>query len=152
MANAAGSATRSGAAEPVRLLLTADIEAEQERSLLARWPASTLRSTVMLVPHHGSRTSSTAAWLRAVAPRQAVVQVGERNAYGHPSPAVMGRYAQSGIPVVTTPDCGAFVWESAQALADVQDHQSAHEGMTAPLGQPVLGRCWRATRTRHWQQ
>ena len=152
MANVANSATRSGAAEPVRLLLTADIEAEQERSLLARWPASTLRSTVMLVPHHGSRTSSTAAWLRAVAPRQAVVQVGERNAYGHPSPAVMGRYARSGIPVVTTPDCGAFVWDSAQAVADVQDHRSAAEGMAAPLGRPVLGRCWRATRTRHWQQ
>lgn len=133
------------AQQPVRLLLTADIEAEQERALLARWPASVLRSTVMLVPHHGSRTSSTPDWLRAVAPRQAVVQVGERNAYGHPSPAVMKRYVDSGIPVVTTPACGAWVWESSEL---------ASSGATASAqanGQPALGRCWRATRMHHWQ-
>lgn len=172
-------ASKAGAREPVRLLLTADIEAEQERALLTRWPTAVLRSTVMLVPHHGSRTSSTPAWLSAVAPRQAVVQVGERNAYGHPSPAVMRRYAQAGIPVVTTPACGAFVWESREliddrpaeaALADGTDktdsadrtHMPAeplnkqrndHSATTKdPRGPPVLGRCWRATRSHHWQQ
>ncbi len=133
------------ARQPVRLLLTADIEAEQEQALLARWPASVLHSTVMLVPHHGSRTSSTPGWLRAVAPRQAVVQVGARNAYGHPSPMVMKRYVEAGIPVVTTPTCGAFVWESADVAAGAPS-------MSGARSQPVLGRCWRATRTRHWQQ
>lgn len=133
------------AQQPVRLLLTADIEADQERALLVRWPASLLHSTVMLVPHHGSRTSSTPAWLRAVAPRQAVVQVGERNAYGHPSPAVMQRYAAAGILAVTTPACGAFVWDST----DVPSNGPAVAGAGV---QPVLGRCWRATRTRHWQR
>jgi len=131
------------ASPPVRLLLTADIEAAQEQALLARWPEATLRSTVMLVPHHGSRTSSTPEWLRVVAPRQAVVQVGERNAYGHPSPTVMQRYAQAGIPVVTTPACGAFVWESTEAVV-AERHASQ--------GQPVMGYCWRAKRTRHWQR
>lgn len=133
------------AQKPVRLLLTADIEAEQERALLARWPAAALRSTVMLVPHHGSRTSSTPEWLRAVAPRQAVVQVGERNAYGHPSPAVMKRYLDAGISTVTTPACGAFVWQS-------HDPEAAASAVSGAPGQPVLGRCWRATRTRHWQR
>lgn len=133
------------AQQPVRLLLTADIEAEQERALLARWPASQLHSTVMLVPHHGSRTSSTPAWLSAVAPEQAVVQVGERNAYGHPSPAVMKRYVEAGIPAVTTPACGAFVWESTELAAGA----AATSGSRS---QPVLGHCWRSTRTRHWQQ
>jgi competence protein ComEC len=128
---------------PVRLLLTADIEAAQEQALLARWPEATLRSTVMLVPHHGSRTSSTPEWLRVVAPRQAVVQVGERNTYGHPSPVVMQRYAQAGIPVVTTPACGAFVWESTEAVR-AERHASQ--------GQPVVGHCWQAKRTRHWQR
>lgn len=142
---AAGSSA-SSEAEPVRLLLTADIEAAQEKALLARWPAQALRSTVMLVPHHGSRTSSTPAWLNAVAPKQAVVQVGLRNAYGHPSPMVMKRYVQAGIPVVTTPACGAYVWESAEAV-----QHPPHEQARDPWGQPALGRCWRATRTRHWQ-
>lgn len=132
--------------EPTRLLLTADIEAPQERALLARWPTEALRSTVMLVPHHGSRTSSTQAWLEAVAPRQAVVQVGAHNTYGHPNPVVMRRYGQAGIAVVTTPACGAFVWQSSDvAAAQVQ------VGDVGSLGEPVLGRCWRATRTRHWQ-
>ena len=104
----------------------------------------------MLVPHHGSRTSSTPAWLSAVVPEQAVVQVGERNAYGHPSPAVMNRYSLAGLPVVTTPACGAFVWEST----DLRPHLPKGEmgSVEGAHGQPVLGRCWRAMRTRHWQQ
>lgn len=133
------------AQQPVRLLLTADIEADQERALLARWPAAQLRSTVMLVPHHGSRTSSTLEWLSAVAPRQAVVQVGERNAYGHPSPAVMRHYAAAGIPTVTTPACGAFVWDSSDVAA-------GSPAVSGSSSQPVLGQCWRSTRTHHWQQ
>lgn len=137
----------SGVHEPVRLMLTADIEAEQERALVSRWPAQALRSTVMLVPHHGSRTSSTPGWLTAVAPLQAVVQVGERNPYGHPSAAVMSRYASEGIPVVTTPACGAFVWESSEFIA----RGAGAEGIDGH-GKPVLGRCWRATRTRPWQR
>lgn len=132
--------------EPTRLLLTADIEAPQERALLSRWPTEALRSTVMLVPHHGSRTSSTQAWLEAVAPRQAVVQVGAHNTYGHPNPVVMRRYGQSGIAVVTTPACGAFVWQSSDVVA-----AQVQVGDVGSLGEPVLGRCWRATRTRHWQ-
>lgn len=138
------------AQQPVRLLLTADIESEQERALLARWPASQLRSTVMLVPHHGSRTSSTPAWLSAVVPEQAVVQVGERNAYGHPSPAVMSRYSLAGLPVVTTPACGAFVWESTDLRAHLPKGEMG--SVEGTHDQPVLGRCWRAMRTRHWQQ
>ena len=130
---------------PVRLLLTADIEADQERALLARWPGAQLHSTVMLVPHHGSRTSSTPQWLRAVSPELAVVQVGARNAFGHPSPAVMQRYAQAGIAVVTTPGCGAWVWDSS-------DEGAAADGRSDAWGQPSLGRCWRSMRTRHWQR
>jgi len=128
--------------EPVRLLLTADIEAPQEQALMKKWTTAELRSTVMLVPHHGSRTSSTQAWLDAVAPRLAVVQVGKRNAYGHPHAEVVRRYEASHIPVVMTPACGAFVWESSDLAALASP---------AAPGQPPLGRCWRTTRTHHWQ-
>ncbi len=92
---------------PRNLLLTGDIEAAQEAALLAR-SGSALRSDVLLVPHHGSRTSSTLAFLEAVQPGVAVVQAGYRSRYGHPAPAVMARYQQAGITVQRSDDCGAW--------------------------------------------
>jgi competence protein ComEC len=82
------------------LLLTGDIEAPAERDLLDR--GSALRSDVLKVPHHGSATSTTEAFLRAVAPRVALIGVGRRNRFGHPSPAVIGRLAEAGIRTFRT--------------------------------------------------
>ena len=91
------------------LLLTGDIEAEQEQRLVAT-DAVALRSHVLVVPHHGSKTSSTPAFLDAVAPRSAVVQAGYRNRFGHPAPPVLARYAERGIAVRRTDSCGAWSW------------------------------------------
>ncbi|MBQ0936952.1 DNA internalization-related competence protein ComEC/Rec2 [Ideonella paludis] len=90
-------------------LLTGDIEAEQEALLLAH-SAHLLPAEVLVVPHHGSQTSSTAAFLQAVRPRVAIIQVAYRSRFGHPHPAVLARYAQAGIPVVRSDHCGAWVW------------------------------------------
>jgi competence protein ComEC len=68
--------------------------AAQELALVERLGAA-LRSDVLLVPHHGSRTSSTAAFIDAVAPRVAVVQAGYRSRFGHPAPDVVARYADT---------------------------------------------------------
>jgi competence protein ComEC len=92
------------------VLLAGDIEAAQEAALLAA-DAAALRADVLLVPHHGSRTSSTAAFLDAVRPAVAVVQAGYRNRFNHPAPAVMARYAERGIPVVRSDRCGAWTWQ-----------------------------------------
>ena len=89
------------------LLLTGDIEAAQEAALVQR-AGATLRSDVLLVPHHGSRTSSTSAFVDAVAPRTAVVQAGYRSRYGHPAPEVLARYRARGIAVVRSDQCGAW--------------------------------------------
>eukprot|EP01034_Spumella_vulgaris_P032931 gene32929-40650_t len=62
-------------------LLVGDIEAPQEQALLAR--AAPLKADVLLVPHHGSKTSSSGAFLDAVQPRTALVQSGYRNRFGH---------------------------------------------------------------------
>jgi competence protein ComEC len=78
------------------LLLPGDIEAPQEALLLATMPEK-LKSTVLLAPHHGSGTSSTPAFLDAVAPEAAIFQVGYRNRYRHPKPEVFERYAERGI-------------------------------------------------------
>ncbi|MEX0786985.1 MAG: DNA internalization-related competence protein ComEC/Rec2 [Dehalococcoidia bacterium] len=70
-------------------LLTGDIEASGEQALLRS--GFDLGATVLKVPHHGSRTSSSTSFLSAVRPAIAVVSVGEDNPFGHPSPAVLDR-------------------------------------------------------------
>jgi competence protein ComEC len=77
-----------------RVLLTSDIEAVDEQALLARSPAA-LRSDILLAPHHGSRTSSTPAFIAAVGAREVIYPVGYRNRYGHPRPDVVERYGDS---------------------------------------------------------
>lgn len=98
-------------------LLTGDIEQAQEAALVAG-QAAALRSDVLLVPHHGSRTSSTAGFIDAVAPGVAVFQTGYRNRFGHPAPEVLARYAGRGVAAVASPDCGAWQWRSGSSAGD----------------------------------
>jgi competence protein ComEC len=93
-------------------LLAGDIEAAQEQALVARGAA--LQSDVLLVPHHGSKTSSSAPFLDAVQPRTALVQAAYRSRFGHPAPEVLQRLRERGIAVVESPRCGAATWASAQ--------------------------------------
>lgn len=93
-------------------LLAGDIERAQEAALVARHP-DRLAADVLLVPHHGSKTSSSPLLLEAVHPRLAIVQAGWRNRFGHPAPEVVQRYAAYGIRVIDTPHCGAATWSSA---------------------------------------
>jgi competence protein ComEC len=90
-------------------LLTGDIERAQEDALVARHGPA-LRSDVLIVPHHGSRTSSTPGLIQAVRPSVAVFQAGYRNRFGHPAPDVVARYREQGVPVVASPSCGAWRW------------------------------------------
>ena len=98
------------AGQPVRVLLAGDIEKAQEAQLLAQ--PETLAADLLLVPHHGSRTSSSAAFLDAVRPRIALVQAGYRNRYGHPQVQVMQRYRERHVAVHDSPHCGAMMWHS----------------------------------------
>jgi competence protein ComEC len=76
------------------IVLPGDVEAREERGLVAR-AAGDLRSDALLAPHHGGRGSSTPAFIAAVAPREVVFSAGYRNRFGHPRPEVLGRYAAS---------------------------------------------------------
>jgi competence protein ComEC len=98
------------------VLLAGDIEQAQEAQLAVAQTAQ-LRADVLLVPHHGSKTSSSAAFLDAVQPRIALVQAGYRNRFGHPVPSVLVRYVDRGVKVVDSPHCGAITWQSWQADA-----------------------------------
>jgi competence protein ComEC len=86
------SATRASANTPrYTALLTADIEASTERVLLAR-DRDMLRAQVLMVPHHGSKTSSTEPFLDSIDPSIALFQVGYENRFHHPNAAVFARY------------------------------------------------------------
>ena len=110
------------------VLLTGDIEAPQERALLAR-AASQLQASVLLVPHHGSGTSSTPEFLAAVSPQLALFQVGYRNRYRHPKAEVLDRYVQRGIQTLRTDRDGA---------------------VSVRIGDDITFRSYRCERRRYW--
>jgi len=97
----------------VRFLLSGDIQEHVEEKLVSE--NAPLASDFLKAPHHGSKTSSTDAFLDAVAPRVAVISVGETNPFGHPSDAVIQRYLERGIRLLRTDRDG-----SVTALTDGQ--------------------------------
>ena len=95
-------------------LLVGDIEAPQELRLTTVASAVQLQADFLLVPHHGSKTSSSAVFLDAVKPRVALAQSGYRNRFGHPVPSVVARYDERGIVLTRSSECGAATWRSME--------------------------------------
>lgn len=87
-------------------LLTADIGRKTEGQLVGKF-GSRLQSDVLLIPHHGSNTSSSSHFLDNVEPRIGLLSAGYRNRYGHPDKDVIQRYSDRGIPVYSTVRLGA---------------------------------------------
>jgi competence protein ComEC len=115
------------------ILLTGDIDADAERALLAT-DAASLRADVVLVPHHGSRSSSSPRFVQAVLPRYALVSAGFRNRFGHPHPDVAARWRAAGASVIDTAGSGAVL------LRVEQDGK---------IASPVL---WREQERRFWHR
>ncbi|MBL8430537.1 MAG: DNA internalization-related competence protein ComEC/Rec2 [Dechloromonas sp.] len=90
-----------------RMLFTSDIEAPDEAALLHRYPDG-LAADVLLMPHHGSKTSSTPAFLDAVGATQTIIPVGYRNRFGHPKPEVLARHEVTGTRIWRTDRDGAL--------------------------------------------
>ena len=112
------------------VLLTGDIGKPSERTLIDRHH---LRADLLLVPHHGSATSSSPAFLDAVAPRLALSSYGYRNRFDLPDRQVMARYRSRGIPVLGTVTEGAI------------------EVDLFPDGTMSAPRRFRRERVRYWQ-
>jgi competence protein ComEC len=89
----------------VRFLLAGDIQKHVEENLTR--DRAPLAANFLKVPHHGSKTSSTEAFLAAVAPRVAVSSVGEVNPFRHPSESVVERYKKDGVRLLRTDRDGA---------------------------------------------
>lgn len=87
------------------MLLCGDIEAEAEHELTERFPG--LRATILKTPHHGSSTSSGPGFVSLLDADAAIISVGERNTFHHPSPEVVRRFGQQGTTVYRTDQSGA---------------------------------------------
>jgi competence protein ComEC len=94
----------------VSIVLAGDIGRETEASLAGAFAPSPLR--ILKVPHHGSLSSSSPEFLRALAPRVAVVSVGRGNTFGHPAAAVLRRYEDIGAAIFRTDRDGAVSIDS----------------------------------------
>lgn len=126
--NAHSCVLRVRAQSGASALLAGDIERAQELALVQRGAAP--RVDLLLVPHHGSKTSSSAPFLEAVQPRIALVQAAYRSRFGHPAAEVVERLQAHGAQVIDTAHCGAATWQSDS---------------------PASVRCERAVERRYWQ-
>ena len=107
------------------ILLAADIEKESEQQLLKEH-TDKLPATLLVVPHHGSKTSSTDEFIAAVRPGYAVFTVGYLNRFGHPKQEVVQRYADSGSTLLRSDMDGAILVEmNAQGL-QVERYRKTH--------------------------
>ncbi|MGH9730914.1 MAG: ComEC/Rec2 family competence protein, partial [Candidatus Acidiferrales bacterium] len=108
----------------IRFLLPGDIEKQVENTLTQEHDS--LAADFLKVPHHGSKTSSTEPFLDAVAPRIAVISVGEGNSYGLPNAETVQRYGAKGIRLLQTDQSGAVTASTDGHTLTVQTFVSAH--------------------------
>jgi len=101
----------------VSIVLTGDIGREAERTITPLFSPSPLR--IVKVPHHGSLTSSTVDFIRALSPRAAVVSVGRSNTFGHPAPEVIDRYRRAGADLFRTDQDGAVSLDTDGYIVDM---------------------------------
>ncbi len=113
------------------VLLPADIERESEAEILARAPDA-LAATLLVAPHHGSKTSSTEAFIRQVKPSIVIFTAGYRNHFGHPKSEVVERYRALGSRMYRSDSDGAVLLRFEK------------EG-------GVRLQTWRQERRRYWQ-
>jgi competence protein ComEC len=114
------------------LVIGGDISAKVEARLLDRFPLSS--PTVLLAPHHGSRSSSSGRFIAGVRPSLALVSAGWRSRFGHPHPLVVERYGAAGVPLLNTADTGAV---RVDFPADAEPHVAAR---------------WRQVRRPYWRE
>tara|TARA_B100000749_G_scaffold244501_1_gene206394 strand:- start:78 stop:1946 length:1869 start_codon:yes stop_codon:yes gene_type:complete len=108
-----------------RILLTGDIEVKAEQALVRDY-GTELESSVLVVPHHGSNTSSTLSFLSTVRAKIAVVSAGSHNRYGHPSPEVVDRYKRLGIRLLNTAQHGEIIIKSGNGKDTVRTWARYH--------------------------
>ena len=92
-----------------------------------------LKARILKVAHHGGRFSSTARFLAAVRPALAVISVGERNGYGHPTTEALGRLEKVGARVMRTDQDGTITIVTDGTRVDVSTERGTHALLSPPL-------------------
>jgi len=110
-------------AENISVLFTGDIEEEAEQDLLYldEW----LKSDVIKVPHHGGKTSSSPAFIKAVSPKVAVVSAGRNNPFHHPHKTTLERYKEAGVELFRTDRDGAITITSVDDSFQISTWQDS---------------------------
>jgi competence protein ComEC len=137
------SCVLSIAAGDTRALLTGDIEHAAEERLLSR--AGLARADIVVVPHHGSRSSSSEALVSRVQPRVAIVSAGAGNRWHFPHEVVVERWCQAGAEVISSADWGAITItaDPGRGLADARSHRlDQHRYWHARSPLAGHSRCW----------
>ena len=110
------------------MLLTGDIE-EAAESWLVKNYGENLKANVLIAPHHGSKTSSTAGFLHAIQPEYVLISAGYRNQFGHPHTAVLSRYENIKTKWLNSADSGAItvgVIDNAWVVQSLRDTESKY--------------------------
>ncbi len=107
------------------ILLAGDIEKNAERRLLGLH-GDKLPATLLVAPHHGSKSSSGYSFVAATLPDYTVFTVGYRNRFGHPREEVLRRYADSGSQLLRSDEDGAILVEMNAGKIEVKRYREAH--------------------------
>ncbi len=110
------------------MLLTGDIEARAESWLIKTY-GKNLKADVLIAPHHGSNTSSTAGFLQAVKPEYVLIPAGYRNQFDHPHPDVLQRYQRLKTKWLTSANSGAItinVREGSWEVTSMRDTEGKY--------------------------
>lgn len=110
-------------------LLTGDAGDVSESEMLRN---GNLQATLLKVGHHGSASSTTSAFLKAVSPKYAVVSVGTGNSYGHPNDGTMSRLASAGVAVYRTDQSGTIIATSDGANITIDKNASSIKANAPP--------------------
>ena len=99
--------------------MVSDIEAAAESWLVETY-GHELKSDILMAPHHGSKTSSSLSFLRAVQPKYVLISAGYKNQFGHPYPISLQHYQQIGALWWNTADKGALMLSEQENGWDIQ--------------------------------
>lgn len=113
----------------VSFLFTGDAEVTSEEEMISR--STNLRSTVLKVGHHGSRTSTSPAFLNAISPAVAVIMLGADNKYGHPHPETISKLTSAGVKVYRTDIHGTIVISTDGERITVQTEKKSEPEPTS---------------------
>lgn len=94
------------------VMLTGDAETESESDICRYWEADALKCDILKVGHHGSSSSTTEDFLKAVSPKIAIISCGEGNKYGHPHSEITDRLAEANVKVYRTDVDGSIIFRT----------------------------------------